>query len=668
MPATRVNVLAAEDRRAPNARDLATLRAAARGPDAQTTRLAVRALGRLERPDLVPDIAPSLRNALPEIRAEAANALAQAARGWAGGSGSPGRSPAAGLEWLQATLIERLKDDGDASVRAALAESLGRLPSRSAEQAATAEAALLQLLNSSETVTDRLGAAKGLEAFVRATRSVRPPSADAIAALNRLAEIPPAAADAPAGRLRFDGDPLRDARVRRLAIEALILLNAADARLVAQAERDPDPQVRRLAMRAALTVTSEPPNTAVFVRGLEDPAAMVRLEALRGIRERGGSQTCAASLAALGDRDAHVALLALDQLASCGSWREAVIRLEEAVTNLGAASSPRGWHRAAHAGVALALALPERARALLGHLAGSSVWQLRMYAARAATILKDRQRLEELARDANDNVVEAAIEGLRAVAGHESDAVYLAAIARSGYQAVRMAGLALAGSPNAEIVVPALKAALERLDAEGHQNSVDTRTALRDALTGLAPPPAPAKPSRSARGAATRGPVDGARPAASSVLDGEALRRLASPRARITMAGIGVFEIALFTAEAPATVLQFAALADSGYYNGLSFHRVLANFVIQGGSPGANEYVGFPSHMRDEVGLWPHVRGAVGISTRGRDTGDAQIFINLVDNPRLDHQYTVFAQVLNGMDIVDRILEGDVIERVEILP
>ena len=71
--------------------------------------------------------------------------------------------------------------------------------------------------------------------------------------------------------------------------------------------------------------------------------------------------------------------------------------------------------------------------------------------------------------------------------------------------------------------------------------------------------------------------------------------------------------------------------------------------------------------MRDEVGLWPHVRGAVGISTRGRDTGDAQIFIDLVDNPRLDHDYTVFAQVLNGMDIVDAILEGDVIERIEIL-
>jgi cyclophilin family peptidyl-prolyl cis-trans isomerase len=150
-------------------------------------------------------------------------------------------------------------------------------------------------------------------------------------------------------------------------------------------------------------------------------------------------------------------------------------------------------------------------------------------------------------------------------------------------------------------------------------------------------------------------------------LNAEDLRRLAAPRARIAIADAGTFELALFTGEAPATVIQFVDLARSGYYGGLTFHRVVPNFVVQGGSPGANEYVGHPSQMRDEVGLWPHVRGAVGISTRGRDTGDAQIFIDLVDNPRLDHQYTVFAQVLNGIEVIDRILEGDVIEKIEIL-
>ena len=62
-----------------------------------------------------------------------------------------------------------------------------------------------------------------------------------------------------------------------------------------------------------------------------------------------------------------------------------------------------------------------------------------------------------------------------------------------------------------------------------------------------------------------------------------------------------------------------------------------------------------------------HLRGTVGISTRGRDTGDAQIFVNTIDSPRLDHIYTVFGSVIAGMDVVDGILEGDVIQRVELV-
>ena len=72
--ATRLAVLQAEDRRAPTPRDLAVIRSGARSPDAQTMRVAIRALGRLERPSLIPDITPALKNALPEIRSEAANA------------------------------------------------------------------------------------------------------------------------------------------------------------------------------------------------------------------------------------------------------------------------------------------------------------------------------------------------------------------------------------------------------------------------------------------------------------------------------------------------------------------------------------------------------------------------------------------------------------------
>jgi cyclophilin family peptidyl-prolyl cis-trans isomerase len=69
-------------------------------------------------------------------------------------------------------------------------------------------------------------------------------------------------------------------------------------------------------------------------------------------------------------------------------------------------------------------------------------------------------------------------------------------------------------------------------------------------------------------------------------------------------------------------------------------------------------------YMRDEPGV-AHNRATLGISTRGRDTGDAQIFVNLIDSPRLDHAYTVFAVVERGMDVADTVLEGDVMAKVE---
>jgi len=652
VPGARVNVLRAEARGAVSSNDLSVLRQAARSGDVQTARIAVRALGRLERPALVPDILPALRHTLPEIRTEAANALAQAAQGWAAGGVAAKDRPAAGSQAASSSialfgaLSGRLEVEEDPNVRAAIVESIGRLPYRDAEQAAQAEKAIVTDFHDNDTVVDRLGVAKALEVFVRKTKFIGPPGPPVVAALKSLLALPGA-----------DVDPLRDARVRRLALEALTSANAVDDDVVAAAALDPDPQVRRLAMKAAWTTGR---GVDRLLPGLEDPSVMVRYEALRGIRERGGDEACATSLAALNDVQTMVVLLALDQLGNCGTSNEAVSRLEAAINDLSRAGSARGWHRAAHALVSLAQAAPDRVERVMSQFAGSTIWQLRMYAARAAAHLKDRARLEKLAEDSEDNVSEAAIEGLVAVAGHDADAVYIKALSRGGYQAVRVAALALEGTSRADAATPALRAALDRLNTEGRENSVDVRTAITKTLTGLGAGPT----AKQARNAATVSQ----RPALTELINGEDLRRLAAPKARITIADVGVFDLALITSEAPLTVLRFADLAESGYYNGLTFHRVAPNFVIQGGSPAANEYVGIADHMRDELGLWPHVRGAVGISTRGRDTGDAQIFIDLADNPRLDHDYTVFAQVLNGIDVVEKILEGDVIERVEIIP
>ena len=127
------------------------------------------------------------------------------------------------------------------------------------------------------------------------------------------------------------------------------------------------------------------------------------------------------------------------------------------------------------------------------------------------------------------------------------------------------------------------------------------------------------------------------------------------------------FVVSFFIDEAPISTWRVVRLARAGYYNGLTFHRIVPNFVIQGGSPGASEFVGDGPFMRDEFGMRSQTRGTVGISSRGRDTGDAQIYVNLVDNARLDHGYTIFAEVSEGMDVVDAILEGDAVAKVELL-
>jgi cyclophilin family peptidyl-prolyl cis-trans isomerase len=628
---SRLAITQAEDRRAPTARDLAIIRGGLRSADAQTALVAVRGMGRLERPVLASELVPSLKHPLPEIRAEAANAIAQSFHG-------SKKETAADRPLVTAAttaLAARLVNEADASVRAAICDALGRLPYSSDDDLARAERTLLEAGSRNHSVVDRLGLAQGLYGLTHRQRQPRPPDADAHAALVDLMTLRPS--EAAAG-----------ARVRRLAVETLL-----DRSVLPAGATDPDPQVRRLALHAASVADLGSPGWDALTHGLTDDSPMVRLEAVRGVAARMHDESCGLLVAALKDRETHVDLMALDGLAECRASDDAVAALVRTASDLSQAGSPRGWHRPAHAIVALAAASPDRASAALGPFVASGIWQLRLYGARAAALLKDAPVLEKLAKDDNDNVVEAAIDALSKLTHHADDALYMAALSRTGYQAVRAGARALESSPSSADAIAALDAARTRLDAEAHDNSHDARDAVAAALATLGAPARAKKPRF-------------------ETLDIEPtpddLRRLAAPRARVAIRGIGTFEIALFGGEAPASVIRFAKLAESGYYNGLTFHRVVPNFVVQGGSPGANEYVGDAMFMRDEVGLWPHVRGAVGVSTRGRDTGDAQIFVDLVDNPRLDHDYTVFGQVLNGMDVVDQILEGDTIDSIEIVP
>lgn len=128
----------------------------------------------------------------------------------------------------------------------------------------------------------------------------------------------------------------------------------------------------------------------------------------------------------------------------------------------------------------------------------------------------------------------------------------------------------------------------------------------------------------------------------------------------------GEIEMELFYDVAPLTVLNFIELTKSKFYEGLSFHRVVPNFVVQGGDPRGDGWGGPPYMIRDEYSSEPYLRGTVGVATSGKDTGGSQFFITLSPQPHLEARYTVFGRVTAGMEVVDKIVRGDIIEKIVI--
>jgi cyclophilin family peptidyl-prolyl cis-trans isomerase/HEAT repeat protein len=129
----------------------------------------------------------------------------------------------------------------------------------------------------------------------------------------------------------------------------------------------------------------------------------------------------------------------------------------------------------------------------------------------------------------------------------------------------------------------------------------------------------------------------------------------------------GDIRIELYVEDAPMTVDNFIQLSRSGFYNGLSFMRVVPNFVIQTGDPRDDMNGGPGYQIRCEINLKQYGAGSVGMALSGKDTGGSQFFITHSPQPHLDGGYTVFGQVVEGMEVVNNIARGDRIERIEII-
>jgi cyclophilin family peptidyl-prolyl cis-trans isomerase/HEAT repeat protein len=130
----------------------------------------------------------------------------------------------------------------------------------------------------------------------------------------------------------------------------------------------------------------------------------------------------------------------------------------------------------------------------------------------------------------------------------------------------------------------------------------------------------------------------------------------------------GIVRIRLFARDAPLTCWNFVRLADSGFYDRGRWHRIVPDFVAQDGCPRGDGYGGPGYTIRCEINEKRFVTGAVGMALSGKDTGGSQFFICHSPQPHLDGRYTVFGQVVDGMDVVDRLIQNDPIETVRPVP
>ncbi len=584
------DLIRAEDLRAPTSADLDVLRAGATAPDPEMRRLAVRGLGRLQRPEVLEVLIRALADADPGVRRAAADAVGQAVAG----------GERAGV--ARASLFARLATEADPAVRGQLAENAGRIPADTGEVARVAERLVGSL--------PLRGAVRGLF-FLSRSRTAR-------------GRIPASVGE----RLQYVATtPSNADDVRATAAAARLAVGGTTPEQLAAFRRDPSHEIRALVATAA---------------SIDDPAPLVRYRAV-------ALADCPALVVASRDRNAHVALAAVDALAKCTGDAAATAALD-------VSTSPRSV-------ISLAAIAPARARSRLATLTASRDPFTRTYAARAAAQLRDTLTLRRLARDPDPNVASEAIDGLASITGARDAALYTAALRSDASQLLMSAAKALAG-PSAP--APALIAALDRVTARRRETSRDARLALVEAL-GARVPERYARdfdPVIAARAAELAGVAAAPAPLPPAPLPTVAQLR-AIQGATIEMADGGRIELALFPLDAPTNTWRFVRLAREGYYDGLTFHRVVPFFVVQGGSPLANEYVGDGPFTRDELAR-ENRRGTVGVSTRGRDTGDGQLYFNTVDNVRLDHDYTVFAEVVSGMDVVDRMQAGARIKRITV--
>jgi cyclophilin family peptidyl-prolyl cis-trans isomerase/HEAT repeat protein len=452
----------------------------------------------------------------------------------------------------------------------------------------------------------------------------------------------------------------------------------------------------RPVLLAAVTST-DPLSRAYGARGLgalKDPADLDALLPLLRDRDETVVVNAVRAVALLGEARGVPAMSALLRAPSSALRVEALKALsvlppdrglrERVVAEVG---SPEPWVRAA-ALQALARMEREEFALVLANLDPDPVWFVRAGLAAALAVAGDeasQARLLAMLKDDDVRVIPYVLEALRQARGpdsvdtlrrhldHPDFAVRMAAADQLATLKVTGLSDALAASlarargdvemdarlslvPLLALQKDARAAALLREIASGDPARPVRERAARE-LRALGETPPPAGPG--ARGAPRPRLPRGARPLRAH---GGRLRLHAAVFLYMKQ---GRVEIHLNVVEAPLMSATFLDLARRGYFDGLTFHRVVPGFVVQGGDPRGDGNGGPGFALRDEIGERPYGRGVVGMALSGKDTGGSQLFVTLAPAPHLDGRYTVFGWVASGMEVVDKIRPGDVIEKVE---
>jgi peptidylprolyl isomerase len=632
-------------------RDAAGLTAALASADSVVRARAALALGSVQSADAVPALRALLDDPAATVRADAAFALGQSADSTAG-----------------VALIVSLRTESDAAVLVELLDALGKTGGH-ADLAALLGVPLPGVLEPARAVAVTRFALRGITSPTAATwaadrvQAADPALREAAASLFARAPVAGWAAEMPTLRNGFDG-LVGDAARMHLARALGRRGDDQDApRLAAALRTDPDWRIRVAAATALGAFLSSDAARAALLDALTDPSPHVGATAAESL-------TRAARLD--DDAQARAARIVSDPTVS---WtvQAPLLRL---LARAGAADAVTGWSARqssvfARTAATAALAAAPGTQALDALFADADAEEAVLATAAVSAL---RTRLAALPDEDRRAVAPRFFDAFKRALRRKDLAVTSAAAAALADSSLR----ALGPSPvlrevYAELSAPAdIEPMVEIIKAVGQiRDGAEIDFLVGITLTGH---PLLRRAARDALNDRLEEGIDvtltGEDATPSTVaMDWEHLARVGAHPTLVLETTRGVIEVRLDTESAPQTVQMLTRTAAGGRYNGVPFHRVVPNFVVQGGDHFRRDGYGGPDvPIRSEFNRLRYRTGTAGMASSGKDTEGVQFFLTHSPTPHLDGRYTVFGQVVAGQVVVDALLQGDLLLRARLVP